>query len=519
MMQLGDDTLIEIGTFLARRWSGRPDCTIEFSERNEARTGLRDGRITMPSVSRLRGDGFERYRQFRTAIWYEAMRLRLCGKILSSDHAYGFVLNALETRRIELLGRRAWRGMDEELVFYYAYRWIYRPQLHAVYGRARIAEGFYQRFLFGDTKGEIAANHLERIGRAAGLAHETLDESVRDGHGTDWLEKRIPDIMALLGIDSLLTVPVAVPWTKPDMPLTQEELLRSLVRVSDSRRGELGRLDPRAALRGERVMDEYRALLDEDRRGRGATPGADAIGVRSPPRTDVDETAIYDVDLIHGLKTRFKDWRSGWREEHLTSGDEFDEESYIDGQDPFVTDVKRTVRTEITMLLDHSSSIHGDQLEYKKATLALCEVLSYLKVRFAVYAFSTVDKAVVCWLVKSDMQKWNSACAKRLAQIVANGSTPLADVYHTMQPVLQSGRPEIFLTLTDGEPSDPEAVRLAIKSIKSLDIRPVALGLGPDTVRATAIASNLRGLGYERTLAVSRLGDIPNKVIGILGEG
>ena len=46
----------------------------------------------------------------------------------------------------------------------------------------------------------------------------------------------------------------------------------------------------------------------------------------------------------------------------------------------------------------------------------------------------------------------------------------------------------------------------------------VALGLGPDTVRATTIASNLRTLGYERTLAVSRLSDIPNRVMGILEQ-
>ena len=46
----------------------------------------------------------------------------------------------------------------------------------------------------------------------------------------------------------------------------------------------------------------------------------------------------------------------------------------------------------------------------------------------------------------------------------------------------------------------------------------VAIGLGPNSLRATAIASNLKYLGYERTLAVSRLMDIPNKVLNVLGE-
>ena len=47
----------------------------------------------------------------------------------------------------------------------------------------------------------------------------------------------------------------------------------------------------------------------------------------------------------------------------------------------------------------------------------------------------------------------------------------------------------------------------------------IALGLGPNTVRATTIANNLRHLGYEKTMAVSRLHDIPSKVIRILDAG
>ena len=108
---------------------------------------------------------------------------------------------------------------------------------------------------------------------------------------------------------------------------------------------------------------------------------------------------------------------------------------------------------------------------------------------------------------------------KKVGTIVANGSTPLAEVYGKMFPILQSKRPDIFLTLTDGEPSDPNAVRNMTKSLKGLGIRMVALGLGPNPIRATTIAINLRHLGYERTLAVSRLKDIPGKVIGFLGEG
>ena len=64
--------------------------------------------------------------------------------------------------------------------------------------------------------------------------------------------------------------------------------------------------------------------------------------------------------------------------------------------------------------------------------------------------------------------------------------------------------------------SDSDAVRKRTKLLKGLGITMVALGLGPNTVRATTIANNLKHLGYDKTMAVSRLKDIPNKVINLL---
>lgn len=517
-IQLRNDTLLEIATFLARRWSGLDGVTVEFSGKNQPRTWLKERRISLLPFDKYQGSDFQKYRQYRTSLWYESVRLRHCKKILSNDHAFGFILNAVETRRIEALGRRTWAGMDGELMFNYAYMLHYRPLLGSLYGRARIAEAFYQTFLFGGVKGELQASHRERVQKASKFAGTVLDGAVKNGHGTDWVEKQVPEIIRILEIDSLLTIPMSMPWTRQGMALNEEEMLQALVRISRNRDVDFGRVDPAATLRGEDVRDEYAALVDENRRNENRGLGTEAVGVRIPSADSIDETAIYDPDLINKLKTKFKDWRSGWREEHLGSGDEFDEEGYMDGAEPFFTDVKRTIRTKVVILLDHSSSIHAEQTEYKKATLALCEVLSYLKVDFAVYAFSTQDRAVVCWLVKPERSKWNHVSAKRLARVVANGATPLAEVYDRMLPAMQASRPEILLTLTDGEPSDPNAVRAMIKSMRSFGIRMVALGLGPDTVRATVIAGNLKTLGYERTLAVSRLSDIPNRVLGVLDQ-
>ena len=515
-VQLQNESLVEIATFLVRRWSEKDNIIIEISDKVETKTRLKENKVILTPLEKRIGNDFQKYRQFRTSLWYEAMRIKHCKKILSNDHAFGFILNIMETKRVEELGRRIWKGMDDEIIFNYSYNLVSRPQLHTVYGKARLVEAFYQYFMFGAIKGEIQSSHFEKIKKADAFARKIIEKAIKENYETDWLEKNVIEIIKILEIDSLLTIPISLPFMKAGMPLTEEEMLKVLKIISKNKQSDFGSIDPNAVLSGNDVFDEYKVLLDENKKteNKGLIP--EGIGIQVPSTRNVNETIIYDMSLINGLKTKFKEWKSGWREQHLKSGEEFDEENYIEDHEPFFTDVKKSIRTKIVILLDHSSSIASDSIEYKKATLALCEVLSFLRVKFAVYAFSTQNRLMVCWSIKPENVKWNNLTAKRLAQIVANGSTPLAEVYDKMFPILQAKRPNIFLTLTDGEPSDSDAVRKMTKSIKGLGINMVAMGLGPNTIRATMIANNLSHLGYEKTMAVSRLKDIPNKVIKIL---
>jgi hypothetical protein len=514
-----NDTLVEIATFLARRWAQKEKLVVEFSDKKETQTKLKENRISLIAPEKYLGSDFEKYRQFRTSIWYESMRVKYCKKILSNDHAFGFVLNTLETRRVELLGRKIWRGMDEELIFNYGYSWIYRPHLGDVQGKTRIVEAFYQYFLFGDVKGELQPSHHEKIQRAALRSKEILAEALEKNHDTEWLEKKIPEILRILDIDALVTIPLSVPWKGAGLMVTPEDLLKALQKIAKAREADFGKIDVQNILSGKAVAEEFQVVKEENKKNQNKGIGSESIGIKVPGSTNVDETRIYDQDLISNLKTRFKEWKTSWKEQHVLTGDEFDAESYIEGHVPFLTDVKKSIKAKIVILVDHSSSITDQQIQYKKVTVALCEVLSFLKIRFSVYAFNTTQKQVVCWLVKPEDTKWNNACAKRLAQIDANGGTPLADVYQMMYPVLRSKKPDVFLTLSDGEPSDPDAVRTMVKSLRSLGIRMVAIGVGHDTFGATKIASNLKYLEYEKTLAVSRLKDIPNRVLTVLQAG
>ena len=516
---LRNDTLIEIATFLVRRWSENDEITVEFSNKKTNETRMKENRVILIPFLDYNGDEFGRYRQFRTATWYEAMRINHCNKILSNDHAFGFILNTIERRRIELLGRKIWRGMDNELIFNYTWQWIYRSLLNNVLGKARIVEAFYQYFLFGDIKGEIQPSHFEKVKKAVEYAKTILDKSLENDYGTDWIEKSIPKILTMLDIDPLITIPLSVPLKGPGMLVQPQDFEKAVQKIVKNLESELGKLDPKNAIEGKEISQEFSLIKDENKKNENKGLIPEKIGIQIPDSTNVDETKIYDQDLISNLKNKFREWKTGWKEQHMREGDEFDEEAYIEGhENPFFTDVKKAIKSRIVILLDHSSSITDQQTEYKKTTIALCEVLAYLKVNFSVYAFNTVDRQVVCWLVKPEDMKWNNSAAKRLAQISANGGTPLAEVYDRMLPVLASKKPDIFLTLSDGEPSDPNALKMVLKSYKNLGVKMTAIGVGRDTFSATTIANNLKYLGYEKVLAVSRLPDIPNRVLSILSE-
>jgi hypothetical protein len=409
--------------------------------------------------------------------------------------------------------------MVEELIFNYTNMWLSRANLGSIFGKARTVEAFYQYFLFGDIKGEIQPSQFNKVAKAVELAKHILGESMEKDHGTSWIESKIPEILKILDLDALISIPLSVPLKGPGLAITPNDLAKAMKQVTKSRKDDFSKFDSKNVLEGKTVLDEFKIIKTENRKNEKKGLNTKSIGIQIPDQSNVDETKIYDQDLINNLKAKFKEWKTGWKEYHFSTGDEFDNDAYLEGYDrPFIRDLKKSIRTRIVILLDHSSSIADQQTDYKKATLALCEVLAFLKIKFSVYAFNTTERQVMCWLVKPDGLKWNNSCAKRLAQIPANGGTPLAEVYDKLYPILYSKKPDIFLTLSDGEPSDTFAARSMVKSFKSLGIKMVAIGVGRDTRNATIIATNLKYLGFERTLGVSRLKDIPNKVLNVLSD-
>ena len=337
-IQLQNESIVEIATFLVRRWSEEEGMIVEISDKMETKTSLNEKKVIMAPLEKRIGNDFQKYRQFRTSLWYEAMRVKFCKKILSNDHAFGFILNTMETQKVEQLGRKIWKGMDDEIIFNYAYMLVARPQLNTVYGRARIVEAFYQYFMFGAIKGEIQSSHFEKIKKATEFAKKIVKKAIEEKYDADLLEKNVNEIVKILDIDSLLTIPISIPYMKAGMALSEEELLKILKIISKNKEGDFGSADSAFVLRGDNVYDEYKVLLDENKKMENKGLSPDAIGIQIPPTKNVNETTIYDMNLINRLKIKFKEWKYGWKEQHHRFGDEFDEESYIEGHEPFFID-------------------------------------------------------------------------------------------------------------------------------------------------------------------------------------
>ena len=518
---LRTDILLDIATFLARRWTGNMRIQVVLTDQKIPITRPDKKQIFLPSPRMFPGNELQRYRQWRVMLWYESMRMIYCTKVLSYDHVFGFLLNTLETKRSEILGLRIWNGMEKEIIFYEGISWLSRPLLNSLYGKHKVAEAFSQYFLTGSLKGELFGNDLRRVQNAADFAKNVLNDIIANNQGTSSIEKRIPEILKILELNALGSFPVITPLSKVGLgrSVDKKNLISEIEKFVKLRNLEYkGATNSEEIIEGHEVVAEFKALLEESKRSeRRGNEGLLQPGLSVPEDMSYDESQIYDVDLIQRTKAKFKQWKTGWIERHEETGDEFDTETFLERlPKTFIADFKVSYRSKVAIILDHSSSIEESEQDYKRATVALCEALQFLKIRFGVYAFSTEARQVKCWIIKPPSAPWTRLHARRLAQVKAVGGTPLAEIYALLEPIIRSFRPDLIATLTDGEPSDSDAVRHMVLLYRRMGIRMVALGLGRTLNEAVNISQNLKFLEYEKSVAVSELGAIPEKVITLM---
>ncbi len=509
---LNRELLIEVGVFLGRAWSGK-DVEIQTKRNIEPSVKHDKNIIILPNMDDFAGDIFLQYRQWRVLCWILSMHLKYSTKYLQNDIAYGNILNTLEEKRVERLGVLEWGGMANELIFHEAISWQYRPVVNSLFGFHRKIVAFSQLLLTGYIKGDLDQFEMSKVEKAVNYADSIIDEAISMGYGTEWIEGHVPQILKMLGIDPLLIIPLPFARSKMGIRLNDEELLAFISRLLKRYESEGTATE---ILKGDLIKGEFEQLVVMSK----MTSKKEQISISKFPLSIPDDREIEvlqkDRELINKLVRELKKWKSGLVEKHDIVGEEFDIESYIISKDkPFLKDIDLTIKSKIVILLDHSSSISSNELEYKRAFAALCKALDQLNVKFLSLSFST-KQGVKCWIIKAPEERWGRISERRLWNIKASGGTPLGEVYESIIPIINSFKPDILITLSDGEPNDPKLASDGIYKLKRLGIKMISFGISNDVSRAIIIANNLKRLGYDKSISISNINELPKKVLTLL---
>ena len=267
------------------------------------------------------------------------------------------MLNTLETKRIEILGLREWEGMDNELMFNEGISWMSRQLLNSIYRRYKIAEAFSQFFLTGYLKGELFGREFDKVKRAADYANEIVKEAIGQQLRHHLVEQHIPKLIKILELDSLVSIPIISPRTRVGASLNQSDTLKQVEKVVQMRhKKDDVQKKTKDVYEGHDVLQEFEALIMESKKTESkGYESLENFGLSVPDKMDIDETQIYDIDLIQKVKAALGTGKQDGLSRHDESGDEFDVESYVEAlPKTFLADFKLSIKTKVVILLDHS---------------------------------------------------------------------------------------------------------------------------------------------------------------------
>jgi hypothetical protein len=548
-----NESVLPISQFLARAWSGKHDTVVSLSHEYKYPASYYSSskkEIYMPYPAKFSSDLYLGYRFYRASLWHEAMHIYRW-----IDHKDVLDNVVIDYFVEHVLGYKLWPGMVRERELSKAQVYHFVADVSTVQAskyeevldkdatkHLRLLEAFSQQLLLGAYKGKLPADEHELVMKTVEYVKTQLQQDVPD----NVVKKVCDDVHKMLGIPLLphyykLSIGVVGKINKSAARQIVEEYVKAKL---ESQAGEQGgepdaqqdgqsslELDTNSMVKNEtesllqipdEIKEEVKQVLQEDKRIEGMRQGAKAEVAEDiilPSKLDVDESQYYDQELITHLKAQLRQLRRGWKELPSDTG-ELDVDSYVAKHSKVFTDEERIKvgGFKVILLLDHSGSIERYQKTYKMACIALAEALSTLGIPFAMYVFTQYQSYTQIYLVKSFREKWTRINAKRLAQISADGGTPLGEVYQRLTPLVLANQGKLyFITLTDGEPDYKYTCKRRIAELKR-HCRMVAVGFGYTMREAVELANNLAYLGYERHVALDDLRKLPEKVLKLLGE-
>jgi hypothetical protein len=216
--------------------------------------------------------------------------------------------------------------------------------------------------------------------------------------------------------------------------------------------------------------------------------------IRREKMTEYDKVYEEVADVINPLYVRFKKfflperhpkWRKGY-----PIGSRLDLEKAMQAEaDPRYLEKlweRKTIPHKFdyrfSILVDLSGSMQGEKIEETfKGMVVLTEVLEKLGIQSEILGFSEQSEIFKGW-----REKLNKESREKLVRIKDWGGGGTATTEATQkayQELLKNlGKDNFLITLTDGEPNNPESLKKELaKIIKEKKVKLVGIGLGPNT--------------------------------------
>lgn len=227
-----------------------------------------------------------------------------------------------------------------------------------------------------------------------------------------------------------------------------------------------------------------------------------------------------DQAFIQKMRTAMKDWKTGYVETPQKYGTKLKVKQYIKtkGKYPFVTRIRKSAKgRKILFVADFSGSVEPFQEQYKKALVSALEVLDSIGVKTALFGFGGEPGPKFFFKIKKfEDPKWTLNHASKVAALQGSGLTPTAEAYMGLENYIKMHRPDMVVTLTDGEPNREEATKQMIKRLRRYT-KMVAFGIG-DPTNVHLMEHKLKALGYDKTFAVStsQMSKLPKKLVDLM---
>jgi len=545
--------VIDVANFLSRYISGEQNVVLApgrsgFSaSKMQTPQGRTYYQINVPSWDKFEigVKGFDRYRIYRYGVFHEACHVRYSPPILYtvSDPIVHDLVNIIEDRRIEENGVKEWPGYLPERIYATAYGYALRPPVDRISNRdQRLTEAFMQKYLTGKIKGKLDPSERKLVDEAVKIAEECLKdlEGITDresfGVGTRII-RAAEEIKRLLNLQD--RVPRAShsrsPWedtftpdyyreSRPalskDVQEAIEEFVKELKREAKKCKEEkkspleITEEDVKKSLEGTaEVKDEYERIQKEEKEdptlvqwSRAATQGPIA--------------EYRDERFIQAMSTYLQAWREGYIRKVGKTGAAFSVKEYIKHKDkPFVTKLKQTVkRKKILILADFSGSMRDNEDAYKKAIISSLVVLDSIGCNIGFFTFA-LDPALGGGFYRVKTFEEPKLTKTHLAKIAGLEArypcTPTASAYGALLNYTIKHKPDVFITITDGEPDNALRTHELVTILKR-HTRMVAYGIAKDHGTRKQMERDLKDLGYHKSFAVTDVREIPPKLVQLI---